>query len=126
MGKEVYPADVGAVGGIGELEAEDLGVVLRLLETVASGFAIGLGLDDGEGEVASVAEKEIGELLLEPARNARRDDDPAIGERGLFAVRTGKRVPSGCFEPGTDQLSAGVRFVHAGPVASARLRAKHT
>jgi len=44
-----------AVGGVGELEAQDLGVVFGLLETVARQPVRGLGLDHGDHRVAGVA-----------------------------------------------------------------------
>ena len=81
-----------AVGGVGELQAQDLGVVLGLLQALAGRLVAGLGLDDGDGEITGVAQQIVGPLLRAAANPlARRNDDPAIGERVLLGDGCGRR-----------------------------------
>lgn len=47
--------DLGAVGGVGEFEAENLGVVLGLLQTLSGVFVARLGFDHRNGKVGPVA-----------------------------------------------------------------------
>jgi hypothetical protein len=47
--------DLRPVGGVGEFDPQDFGVVLRLLHPRSRRFADPLRLDNGEGEVAAVA-----------------------------------------------------------------------
>ena len=111
-GEEVVLDDVGAVGGVGELQPENLGVILGLLKSVPGWTLVGLRLDDAQGDVPSVAKEEVRILLLQTARLAARDDDPAVGERGLFAVEVLAAVPARGFQLGPNERSAGVGFVH--------------
>lgn len=74
-----------AVGGVGEFEIQDLGVVLRLLQALARRSVLGLGLDDRDGEIAGEPQQVIGPLLLASADPISDDDDAAVGERLLFA-----------------------------------------
>ena len=74
-----------AVGGVGEFQIQDLGVVLRLLQALARRSVLGLGLDDRDREVAGEPQQVIGPLLLASADPISYDDDAAIGERLLFA-----------------------------------------
>ena len=52
-----------AVRRVGELEAEDLGVLLRLLKAVPRVLVGRFGLDDRDREVSRVAQKVISSLL---------------------------------------------------------------
>ncbi len=70
-GQEIELDDLLAVGGVGELEVEDFGVFLGLLEPFACRLVAGLGLHDGDGEIAGVAEPVVGPFLL-PAPNPSR------------------------------------------------------
>ena len=63
-GEEIKLDDLLAVGGVGELQVEDFGVFLGLLEPFARRLVAGLGLDHGDGEIAGVAEPVIGPLLF--------------------------------------------------------------
>jgi hypothetical protein len=63
-GDEIELDNGGAVSGVGEWDAEDGGVVLRLLEAVGGVFVGGLGLDNCEREIAGVAEEVVGALCL--------------------------------------------------------------
>ena len=62
-GQEVELDDLLAVSGIGELEIEDFGVFLGLLEPLASRLVAGLRLHDGDGEVTGIAEPIVGPFL---------------------------------------------------------------
>ncbi|MEZ5952203.1 MAG: hypothetical protein R3C12_24035 [Planctomycetaceae bacterium] len=47
---------------------------------------VGLGFDDSQSDVASVAEQEVGELLLEPPWFPRWYDDPAVSEEEICSL----------------------------------------
>jgi len=100
-----------AIGGIGEFEAEDLGVLFGLLETVARAGVGRLGLDDRDGHVRPIAEDVVGPLARAAAATLAGDDDTAIGEGDLLVEAVGFRVPPGGLEPGNDKTSARIRFV---------------
>jgi hypothetical protein len=95
-----------AVGRVGELEIEDLGVVLGLLQTVVGFLVRGLCLDDGQHQVRAVTEQVVGALLWPAASRRARHDDPAIRERLLLANPV--VVPAGRVERGEDVLPTGI------------------
>ena len=109
-GEVVELDDAVAVGGIGELEAQDLGVVLGLLQPLARRLVLGLGLDHGDGEVAGVAQEVVGPLLRAAADLLADDDDAAVGEGLLLGEGVRLVVPAGFDELGQDVLTAGVGF----------------
>ena len=82
--QEVELDDFRAVGGVGELEVQGLGVVLRLLEPFACRPVTCLRLDDGDGEVSGVAEPVVRPFLLPPPNSPRVGDDPPVRERVLL------------------------------------------
>jgi hypothetical protein len=61
--KKVVFDDAVTVGGVSELEAQDFGVVLGLLDAVTGALVGGFGFDDGDGEVVAIAEEVVGALL---------------------------------------------------------------
>ena len=78
-GDEVEFDDFLAVGGVGEFQAEDFGVFFGLLEAIGGLFVFRLGLDDGDGKIAGVAEQVIGAFFLFGARPCCRA--PRCGHR---------------------------------------------
>ena len=84
-GEEVVLDDPVAVGGVGEFEPQDLGVVLGLLEAVAGFLVDGLCFDDRKREVAAVLQEVVGTLLRTAGRFCSGDHDAAVGEALLLA-----------------------------------------
>jgi len=74
-----------SVGRVRELQPEHRGVVLRLLKSISGSLVRGLRLNDGNWEVARVAEKVVSALLGLTTRLASDDDDAAVGEGLLLS-----------------------------------------
>src|SRR5574343_1114470 len=108
--------DATAVGGIGEFEAEDLGVFPRLLNAGFCGQAAFLCLYYSQRIVATVIEQVIGPLLLAAAYFPACDDDAAVGEGALFTDAMWCGTPAGLNQLGCDVFAAGVCFRHR-PIA---------
>ena len=68
----------------------------------------GFGFDDGDREVAPIAENIIGAFLFTARGAAAHYYDPAIGKRDLFTDLV--IVPSGVGEFWQDVSSAGIGF----------------
>ena len=120
-GRVVELDDAVAVGRVGELEAEDLGVVLGLLEALARRLVLGLGLDHGDGDVGGVAEDVVGALAGATACLLAGDDDASVGEGALRVDPVGLVLPAGRLELRLDVQATGVGFVvaHAAPTCAA-------
>ena len=67
--------DLGAVGGVGKLQAEDLGVLLGLLQAVARLPVGGLGFDHRDREVVPIAQQIVRPPLPAAPRLAAGEDD---------------------------------------------------
>ena len=52
--KKVVFDDAVTIGGVSELEAQDFGVVLGLLDAVTGALVGGFGFDDGDGEAGAL------------------------------------------------------------------------
>ena len=102
-----------AVGRVGELEAEDLGIVLGLLQALARGLVLGLGLDHGNGDVGGVAEDVVGALAWAAARLLAGHDDAPVGERALRVDAVRFVLPPGRLELRLDVQAASISFVAA-------------
>jgi hypothetical protein len=61
--KKVVFDDAVTIGGVSELETQDFGVVLGLLDAVTGALVGGFGFDDGDGEAGAIAEEVVGALL---------------------------------------------------------------
>jgi hypothetical protein len=109
-GDEVEFDDFLAIGGVGEFELQDFGVVLRLLQTVGGFFVFGLGLGDGDGKIAGVTEQVICAFALFTLSLAAAHDDPAIGETALLGDGMRVGVPARSLELRHDELPACIRF----------------
>lgn len=70
----------GRVRGIGEFEAEDFGVLLRLLQAVTGGLVRPFRFDNGNREIPRIAQAVIGAFAGPSLRYRARDDNAAIGE----------------------------------------------
>ncbi len=104
--------DVVPVGGIGELQPQHLGIVLRLLEAVGGGLVAWFRLDDGEREITRVAQEVVdapGRFADEPPAGR---DDPSVGDRSLLGDGVRLAVPPRGQKARQDELAAGVSFVH--------------
>jgi hypothetical protein len=77
--------DAVAVGGVGELESQDLRVSLGLLKTVARGPIHRFRFNDRDGKIAAIAQKVIGALLRTPESAVARKYDAAVREPLLLA-----------------------------------------
>ncbi len=107
-GEEVVLDDPVAVGGVGEFESEDLGVLLGLLEAVAGFLIDGLCLHDRQGKVAAILQEVVGPLLRAAGRFFSGDHDAAVGEALLLAdLLVG---PAGGVELGEHVFTTGVGF----------------
>ncbi len=93
--------------------AEDVGVVLRLLEPIRGRFGVRLGFDDGEENVASEIEEEVGDFLLQALGLAAGQDDPPRGDTDLFLiVPLSVGFPAGRLQLRADERPACLGFVH--------------
>jgi hypothetical protein len=107
-GREVVLNNSVAVGGISELQPEDLCVLHRLTEAVGGLFVIGLRFDDGDSKIGPIPEEIVGPFLLTADRAAADHNDAAIGEGSLFVnvvIRPARRV-----ELREDVFSTGISF----------------
>jgi len=100
------------VAGVSELQAKDLGVILCLLQAISGALVFGLGFDDGEGEVARVAEEIVGAFAFTPLGVVAAHDDAAFGEPTLLSDGMRLVVPASRLEQRDDKLAACVRLVH--------------
>ena len=87
--------DLDAVGRIGEFQAEDFGIALGLLKSVARPLIAGLGLNDRNGKVRTVAQQVVGTLLSTAPGLATGKDDPPVRERPLLLYGVERFIPSG-------------------------------
>jgi hypothetical protein len=107
-GEEIELDDLVAIGGEGEFQVQDLGVVFRLLQPLTRRLLIRLGLDDRDREVAGEPQQVIGPFLRLSADLVARQDNPAIGERFLLADRL--VGPAGRVDLRRDELATGIGF----------------
>jgi hypothetical protein len=107
-GQEIMFDDPVAVCRIGKLQAEDLGVVLRLLQAVSGELVFRFGFNDGNREIRPIAQEIVGALLFPATRLAATHDDAAIGEGPLF--RDPVVVPPGGVKLWEDVFATSVGF----------------
>ena len=77
--------DAVAVRRVGELQPENLGIFLGLLEAIAGGSVRCLRLDHSDGKIPAVAEQIIRAFLRAADRPISDEHDAAIGEALLLA-----------------------------------------
>ena len=111
-GQEIELDDGGAVGGVGEGEAQDGGVLLGLLEAIGWVFVIGFGLDYGEQEVPGVAEQVISAFPWATPGGLALGDNAASREVALFGDGVWIVIPAGLLQKGHDELAACVGLGH--------------
>src|SRR5437660_12532258 len=128
MPREVVELDdLLAVRGVGELQAEQLGVVFGLLETVRGRLVISLGLNNGDGEIRAVSEEIVDSFTGTAHAFAANHNDSAVRERDLLTHLVRLVVPSRCLELGDDEPTAGVGLVsHLDPKIGFPGRYTHT
>jgi hypothetical protein len=108
--------DTVTVGGVGEGQPEDLGVLLSLLKPFGGMLVFGFGFDDGKREIAGIAQEVVGELALAAPRALAGDDDATVGEVVLLHHPIAGPAGRGQFRE--DVGPAGVGFVHeCGPMS---------
>ena len=107
-GQKIVFDDAMAVGGIGELESKDLGILFGLLESVPRMVVDGLCLYNREREVAPVFEEVVGSFLGASCWFVARNHDTAICEAPLFTDLV--VVPARSVELRDDVLAASVCF----------------
>jgi hypothetical protein len=95
------------VRGEHERNLQRLGVIERLLNTVADAAAIVLGLDDRKGNVRLVIEDVIGPLGFATGHHPAADDHAPLRE-GDFLAKLGLLVPAGAPQGRRDELRADV------------------
>jgi hypothetical protein len=108
-----------AVGGVGELETEHLGVRLCLLHAVRGRLVGCLGFDHGERKIASVAQQVVDAPWRLANEACASRDDPAIGDGSLLGNGVRIVVPARLLEQGNDELPAGVGFGRHAPLLAA-------
>ena len=82
------------VGGVSELQAEHLGILLGLLHPVGGGFVSGLGLDDREGEIPAETEEVIDPLGRFAQKTLTDGHDATVRDRALLCDGVRFRVPT--------------------------------
>lgn len=102
--------DAFAVGGVGELEAENLGVLFGLLQSVAGRFVCRFSFDHSDQKVAGEAPQVIGALLWTAIHSIARDHNAAIGEGLLLVERMRLPVPARFIEFGQNVRTASISF----------------
>ncbi len=110
-GQVVELDDALAVGGVGELQVEDFGVFLGLLQALAGLGVVRLGLDDGDGKVNAIAKNVVGAFAGSAAAVPSGRNDSAVGERDLFVDPKRLVVPARRLQLGHDVAAAGICFV---------------
>src|ERR1035438_8657375 len=111
-GEEIELNDAGAVGGVGEGEAQDGSVLLGLLEAIGRVFVISFGLDHREREIPGVAEQIIGAFPWATAGGLAMGDNAAVREVTLLGDGVWIVIPAGLLEERHDELAACVSLGH--------------
>src|SRR5262249_23890696 len=106
---EIMLDDGMTVGRIGEFQTEDLGVLFRLLQSVACGTVGRFRLDDGDGIIPAVAKQVIGALLFLANGPVCHDHDSTVSEALLLTDLA--VFPAGAVQFRQYIGPAGVRFV---------------
>jgi hypothetical protein len=105
-----------AVGRDDEGNAQSLGVLQALLDSVADAVVVVLGLDDCHGDVRLVVEDVIGASASAAGNELPSDDDAALGEADLLAdlrqLIPARRLERRGDEFGADVALAEERLVH--------------
>ena len=102
--------DACAIRGIGKLQAENVGIVPGLLQSVAGGFMLRFGFNHGNRKVSGIAQQIIGALLRTAFNSGASDHDTSISEGLLLGEGVRRDVPSSVKELGEHILSTGVSF----------------
>ena len=105
-----------AIGGVGELEAKDFGVFLRLLQTLAGRIGFRLGLDYGNGKITGVTQDIIGPFLLPSSNKVSPYLNAPIGEGLLFGDGMWVLLPARFPKLGGHIDPAGIRFIQRHPL----------
>ena len=103
--------DAVAVGRVGKLQVEYLGVILRLLEPVAGSRVGRLCLDDGDGEVGAESKDVVGPLTGAPPALPARHHDAPVGEGDLLVDAMRFILPARGLEFGHNIPAASISFV---------------
>ncbi len=110
-GQVIELDDALSIGRVGELETQDLRVVLCLLKPGTRRLVRGLRLYHRDREVSRVLQEKVRPLLWSPSSLRASNHDPAVGKRSLLRNRAWRLVPPGLHKPGYDVLSASVGLV---------------
>src|SRR2546428_11054344 len=108
--------DRGAIGGVCDLQPEDLGLFFGLLKAVAGFLVRGLSFYNGDWEVTAVAKQGVGTLLRATTVLTARHHNAPRGGSLLFADFF--LLPTRAGEPGGGVLSARVCFSPGGHSSS--------
>ena len=112
--------DAFTVGGVGELQAQHLGVLPSLLQALGSMLVARLGFDHGDGEVGTVAQQVIGAFLLSAAGRATGEKNPPLGKGALLVDGVRRVIPARGLKLGNDEFAAGIGFVQWHAISSDR------
>ena len=104
--------DAMAVGGVGELQAQNLGILLGLLEAGTGLLVFRLGFNNSNRKITPVPQQIVSTLLLLPGGSITRNDNTAVGEALLFADLI--VVPSRSIELRENVFPASICFAEIG------------
>src|SRR4051812_42946300 len=97
-----------AVGRVGELEPQGLGVLARLLYARFRSQACLLGLDNSQRKVTPVEQDVVGTALLAALHLSTSREDTAVGEGALLANGERRGRPTSLNDLRSDQFPAGI------------------
>ena len=98
-----------AIGGKYEGNFQALGIVQSLLQAVADGMGVILGLDQGDWNVGFVIKDVVRAFALTPAHQIDADDNAALGETDFLADLR-HLVPTRLVQSWGNELGANVAF----------------
>ena len=102
--------DVLPVGRVSEFELQHFGVVARLLDGIGGRLVGGLGFDDGQVEVAGIAQQVVHALGRLPDEALANRHDPPISDGALLRDPMRLVVPARFLEQGHNEFAAGICF----------------
>ena len=110
-GQKIVLNDSMAVCCVSELHAENLRILLSLLESIAGMLIFRLCFNNANRKIPLVPQKIVSTLLLLPGGFSARNENTPVGEALLFADLI--VVPSSGIEPRENVFPAGICFVGA-------------
>ena len=104
--------DFRPIGGVCEREAQQLGIILRLLKTCPGGLPCGFRFYHGQRKPALVIQQVIRPFRWLADEALAHRHDASIRDRALFRDDMGVVVPPGFLQSRDDEFPAGIGFCH--------------